>query len=224
LTVLEWAAMHSMPNAQFYDRAYFLGHRSNYIFGYHQMRYRLLWWRRLALIRRLAPHGRLLDVGCAFGFFLRFLDGHHESYGIDVSAHAVEQARRVVEVADRVQQADIQETMPFPHQFELITAFDLVEHLPRPEAAVRQLAQATKPGGYVVLELPTREPLLNRDGSHVYRQIAYWTSLLEGAGYQILRVQGYWTIGLRIILIPARRRANYHQIIARRPPASPERP
>jgi len=199
-----------------FERPYFHGRGSNYLFGYHRLRARWFWRRRVRLVRTLLPHGRLLDVGCAFGFFLALLDGAYEAYGLDISDYAIAQARRILPSPERLQQGDVTAGVPFPEPFDLITAFDVAEHLADPAGALARLAEALRPGGLLVLELPTRSAWIDRDQSHRYHPLSHWTGLLREAGFQVFRTQGFWTIGLRIVLLPAGRRANYHQLIARR--------
>ncbi len=206
-----------MSEVDGFGRAYFLGRDSNYIFGYHRLQHRFWWRRRLRLIQRLLPSGRLLDVGCAFGFFLRWLGKRYETYGLDVSGYAIAQARRLLRPRGRVRQGDVQDRIPFSAPFDVITAFDVVEHLDRPDEALRHITQALRPGGYLVLECPTHATPIDRDGSHQYRPLRRWVALLKQAGLRTLSVQRYWTIGLRMILVPTARGANYVQVVAQRP-------
>lgn len=200
-----------------FDRAYFEGVGSNYVFGYRWLRPKLFWSRRLRLVRDLLPAGRLLDVGCAFGYFLCHLDGRYEACGFDLSRYAVEYARRTVPPPTIIRTGDVERGVPFGGPFDLITAFDLFEHLARPEAALRHVNRMLRPGGYLILELPTIVPLINRDDSHCYRSLAEWSALLQAEGLTMVRVRGFWTVGFRLVTIPADRWANYHQIVAQRP-------
>ena len=198
-----------------YQRAYFFGENSNYIFGYPGLNHRFWWRTRLRLVRRLRPCGRLLDVGCAFGFFLKLLGPAYETYGMDLSDYAVEEARRVLQSRERVRKADLEQEIPFSGIFDLITVFDLIEHLERPVVALKHLSEALHPDGFLVLEFPTRGSLIDRDACHLYRSIQEWQKLLEQAGLRVVELKGYWTAGLRLLMFPVKRRANYYRIVAR---------
>ncbi len=77
----------------------------------------------------------VLDLGCGGGEFLSFLSGRGFSnlIGIDASAQQMERAKKNVPNA-RLINGDVTEIAQFaPETFGLITAFDLLEHLPKNE-------------------------------------------------------------------------------------------
>ena len=202
-----------------FDRSYFHGRDSNYLFGYDCLAARIFWSRRVRLVRQLAQTGsRLVDVGCAFGFFLKHLDGCYETYGVDISEYAIERARRILKFQDRIRCADVERGIPFPGSFDVITAFDIVEHLQDPPAAFAQFSRVLRPTGCLVLEFPTGAPWIDRDASHRYQSLPHWIALLERAGFHLMWARGFWTIGWRTMVVPSHRRANYYQIVARLSP------
>src|SRR2546426_9146876 len=91
--------------------------------------------RKLAFYRSLAERAagtnerpRILDIGCAFGYFLASLDGRWVRFGVDASRYAIEQARvRLPGAQFAVSQLD---GAPMGRQFDIITAFDVLEHMP----------------------------------------------------------------------------------------------
>ncbi len=101
-------------------------------------------------LRRVRPHGRLLDVGCGLGFFLQALGGDYDAVGLEWSHPVVEMMRdlplRVVE--DR-----------FPHhpfessESDIITFHNMLDHLPDPLGALRAAHDLLKPGGLLMLSL-----------------------------------------------------------------------
>src|SRR5439155_1182863 len=93
---------------------------------------------------------RLLDAGCAMGFFLNQAraDGW-EVEGIDPSRWAAEYARR--EFGLTVHNAPLVKVPLPPASFDVITLWDVVEHLPHPVADLTHLAKALKPGGLFAL-------------------------------------------------------------------------
>ena len=100
----------------------------------------------------MSPPARVLDVGCGNGDFLAIAqDAGYIVTGIDVSdavvSHSV--ARGVSAVSGDFL------THPFETAFDLVTFWDVMEHLRDPEAFFRRTQALLCPGGYVVLKVPT---------------------------------------------------------------------
>jgi Methylase involved in ubiquinone/menaquinone biosynthesis len=118
---------------------------------------------------------RLLDIGCAFGFFLSCIDTTWQRYGIDISAYAIDQARRRVPEAHlMVSNATM---LPFKEKFDMIVAFDILEHVPRLETASASILSKLAPGGYFIFVVPVYDGptgpiirLLDRDTTHVQKK------------------------------------------------------
>jgi SAM-dependent methyltransferase len=105
--------------------------------------------RTVAFIRKFVPTGRLLDIGCAYGFFLQEARPHFEVAGIELAADAAEHCRRngldvVTGVADAA-------TLARLGQFDVITLFDVIEHLPAPDEVLALAARHLRPGGIMVV-------------------------------------------------------------------------
>jgi SAM-dependent methyltransferase len=109
--------------------------------------------RRLQLLRTLPPriprHGRLLDVGCAAGFFLAEAQAHYEVQGVELSTWSSAFARDRLKLpvfTGTLQQAGL----PANH-FDVITLWDVIEHVPEPLPVLAEAARVLKPGGRLVL-------------------------------------------------------------------------
>jgi SAM-dependent methyltransferase len=93
--------------------------------------------------------GRLLEVGCAYGFFLEVAAAAWDVYGIDVSAAAV--AGCSPTLTGRVTCGDLL-TYPTPTQrFDWVVAWDTIEHLENPIAYTKRFWEMLNPGGHVAL-------------------------------------------------------------------------
>jgi len=105
--------------------------------------------RTVSFIRKFVPAGRLLDIGCAYGFFLQEARAHYDVAGIEPAAEAAEHCRRNgLEVVTGVADAP---TMARLGQFDVITMFDVIEHLPEPDAVLALAVRHLKPGGILVI-------------------------------------------------------------------------
>lgn len=116
---------------------------------------------RVAQIARVAPGGTLLDVGCAAGFFLHAAAERYEVTGVEVSAFASAYARE--EFGQRVFTGEIFDAPLADAEFDVVTMWDVIEHLADPAAVMAEVARVTRPGGLVVLTTgDVRGPLAAR--------------------------------------------------------------
>jgi SAM-dependent methyltransferase len=109
------------------------------------------YWARY--FRALKPSGKLLDVGCGLGFFLKRMQNIYDSYGVDVSEYSVEETRKVALKA-RVHIASATELPFHDDYFDIITAFDIVEHLENPEVFFREASRLLKKDGMLLISTP----------------------------------------------------------------------
>lgn len=108
---------------------------------------------RLGVLRSLgAHHGQLIDLGCASGFFIdEALNHGFDAYGIEPSTAA--RAHATVRTAQRIALSLDSPTLP-PH-FDVITLWDVLEHLPDPFSTLASLRQRLRPSGWLALVVPT---------------------------------------------------------------------
>jgi SAM-dependent methyltransferase len=104
--------------------------------------------------RRLPRGGRLLEVGCGYGRFLRALEGLPlELEALEVSAEAASHAEQTVPGL-RVQRCTVEEAQFPDGRFDCIVLIAVLEHLKDPRAVLRQLHRWLAPGGVVVILVP----------------------------------------------------------------------
>ena len=107
-------------------------------------------------LRFLPPPGagdRLLDLGAAIGLFVeRARRAGWNADGLDPSAWACRYATDVL--GQPVRQGTIETAAPAPGQYDAVTMWEVIEHLPDPGATLRGVAAALKPGGVLVLSTP----------------------------------------------------------------------
>jgi 2-polyprenyl-3-methyl-5-hydroxy-6-metoxy-1,4-benzoquinol methylase len=115
--------------------------------------YRRTFRLRKRLVDRFAPRtGRVLDVGCAAGFFLEVLrDAGWDVLGLEPSAPIRATARERLG-ADAVLAEPLGEADLAPASFDLVTMWDVLEHLPDPVAALRAARGLLAPGGRLIVE------------------------------------------------------------------------
>lgn len=141
-------------------------------------RRRLADWRRdpsvpvyarwLERIERRVPAGRLLDVGCAFGTFLA-LAGERgwEPHGVEVSQYASAVARDTW--GFEVFTGDLEDYPGVPGSFDLVTFWDVIEHVGRPRQNLATAWRLLRPGGLLLLTTDNFAGLVARLGEAAYR-------------------------------------------------------
>lgn len=142
-------AMH----AKYGDDAYFEGGEGGYSsYQSQEATLRPTFRRFLAeLDRRGMTGGRLLEVGCAYGFFLDEAASHfaHRT-GTDYSPAALEKARGR---ADRLILGGTGE-LPEDELFDCIAVVHVIEHIYDPVSFLRTLSRHLRPGGWLVVATP----------------------------------------------------------------------
>ena len=128
-----------MPDAAgYFDREYF---------QLHPGKVRYLDYLVRLLGRHGVPEGRVLDVGAGYGFFLAALEkAGYEAHGVEISPHAVEQARQRTQ--GKVIEQGAEEPLPFPDgHFDAVTLLDVIEHLKDYGATLESCRRVLRPGG-----------------------------------------------------------------------------
>ena len=133
---------------------------------------------------------RILDVGCGTGANLLMLSQYGDAEGVDVSEDALAFCReRGLENV----KLGAAEKLPYDDgTFDLVTALDVVEHLDDDLAGLREMRRVLRPGGRVLLFVPTFMFLwgLQDDVSNHRRRyrMPELGRVLEQAGFEVERM------------------------------------
>ena len=121
----------------------------------------------------LCGHGKsALDIGCAYGYTSQTLASlGYDTVGVDVSAWGTKQAKSLL--GNEFMVCDVQTPLPFnADKFDLVTCFDVLEHLPNPEKALSNMFHVCK--GTLVcttpnkkVEKPIRKLMRDYDETHI---------------------------------------------------------
>jgi 2-polyprenyl-3-methyl-5-hydroxy-6-metoxy-1,4-benzoquinol methylase len=116
----------------------------------------------LALFRQIGhvipsrKDAHILDLGCGYGGFLLQLQerGYVNTMGIDISPQQVATASQLG--VRGVREGTIDQALSTNQQFDIITMFDVIEHLTRSEAinVLTRIHQTLAPGGALIVRTP----------------------------------------------------------------------
>jgi 2-polyprenyl-3-methyl-5-hydroxy-6-metoxy-1,4-benzoquinol methylase len=105
--------------------------------------------RSIDFIHRFIRSGRLLDLGCAYGFFLKEARCYFAVFGIELAEHAAASCRETgLNVLSGVANESNMERIG---EVDVITMFDVIEHLPQPREVLALCYRYLKPGGIIVI-------------------------------------------------------------------------
>lgn len=165
---------------------------------------RPLWRRWVKIIQKYKASGKLLDVGCGEGFFLAYAGRYYDAHGIDISEYAIREAKyRANQVTISLGDAT---NLDYKNEsFDIVTCFDLLEHLPDPQLAIQEFYRVLKNNGIVIIRVPNTDSIGarlkkeewfgHRDKTHIsLLSNEEWIDLLKTNGFEILEVfyDGLW--------------------------------
>jgi SAM-dependent methyltransferase len=170
-------------------------------------------------VRPRLPYGyRVLEVGCGTGNVLRALQVAATGgvvVGMDLHIEGLRVARDRVRPA-LVLQADA-ESPPFSVKFDVVGAFDVIEHLDDDVAVLKTLRKLLTDRGFLLLTVPASPSLWSYFdvGSHHRRRyvLAELRDKLASAGYTVEFVSPYMSALFPILWVARRvtgRRYNRH--------------
>jgi|GEM_PF-638788 len=140
---------------------------------------------------------RLLDVGCGLGFFLKEIEDQFEIYGVEISTFQAQFARERLGLnvfCGTLLQANYPDDY-----FDVVTLWEVIEHLPDPIEHIKEINRILKPGGLLALSTPNFSGLtsiVTKEKWHLYdpKEHLYYFSpksiknILQGSGFQITNI------------------------------------
>ena len=146
--------------------------------------------------RHLLPlegHNRsVMDVGCGMGALLTLLNERgFRCYGLDRSTFILGQGSQVVNA--QLVACDIEHGVSLRLEFDLITCFEVLEHLEYPQHALAHMFGVLAPGGTLLASTPFPNAQARRDPTHVSLYAPRtWRWLLDQAGFANVQAHPIW--------------------------------
>ncbi|MBN1847759.1 MAG: class I SAM-dependent methyltransferase [Deltaproteobacteria bacterium] len=103
--------------------------------------------------------GRILDVGCGYGFFLReMMRRGWQVEGIEISP--IGRAYAVQKWGMEIHSRPLEELGLPENRFDVITLFYVIEHVSDPIGLMKEVHRILKPGGLIFLRWPHSTPII----------------------------------------------------------------
>ncbi len=201
---LKESELHDIYNESYYRNPAFRGKQTTF-YGYGEYikekdDIRATFQRRLKWINKFSKKGKLLDIGCATGFFLELATEHGwKVQGLELAKFAHEYATKKLKLP--VLNKTLEDAKFKEESFEAVSLFDVVEHLPNPKSTVKEVHRVLKKGGVFAITTPNIGSLVakmlgkNWEEVRRVREHIYFFSektlkrMLEESGFEVLRVE-----------------------------------
>lgn len=163
------------------------------------------WWfrgRRAILAALIADlplpkPARILEAGCGPGGNLAMLSAFGEVTGMEPDAASRDYAAEQTGVS--VQAGALPAPLPFPPaSFDLVCAFDVIEHVDDDDDSVAALGRLLRPGGFLAATVPGQPWMWSRhDEAHHHKrryQMAPFRRLFDDAGLTVVKASYFNTL------------------------------
>jgi len=182
--------------------------------GYHKCFQRVSSWQAkkqlnsgekyCGYIKKYKKNGRILDIGCSAGFFLKAAkENGWETYGLEVSDDTAEIARKRYGL--NVLTGVLNENTFPDGYFDVVSMWDVVEHISDPVKTVAIINKILAPEGILILSTPNIDGLFPRMAYKMSGRMNDWlhpepphhlfqfskktiAKLLETSGFKLLEI------------------------------------
>ncbi len=124
---------------------------------WHQKRFSHI----ISELKNLSLQGKILDIGCHSGDLTNIIQEFTNCrvYGVDISQSSIEYAKKRFKKIEFFV-ADLSENIDsFNGNFEMITAFDVLEHILEIDKLLIKISHLISPGGYLMIGVPNENML-----------------------------------------------------------------
>ncbi len=199
---------------KFYDKDYYKG---NSEYSYYDEReaeeYSLyVWEKRIRKIRTYAGSGNILDIGCAFGGFLKAASKWFTPFGIELSEYSCEHAKKLYN--DNIHSGTLNDNPFQKNVFSVITMIEVIEHLKEPLRTLVECYNLLKTDGLLVIQTANMDALQakffgDKYGYYMPGHLSYFTkknltTMLNDIGFKKIKVYQPVEFGLMPKLLKSR--------------------
>lgn len=148
----------------------------------------------------------LMEIGCGTGYVLAGLSEARPKLrltGGDIYVNTLKLASGRVPSAEFLQ-VDARQ-LPFEEEFDVVGAFDVLEHIEDDEVVLREMYRSTKTGGGAIITVPQHQWLWSATDETSYHKRRYTRAELlrkvENAGFRPVRVTSFITFLFPAMLV-----------------------
>ncbi|MBA2613428.1 MAG: class I SAM-dependent methyltransferase [Bacteroidetes bacterium] len=162
---------------------------------------------RFKFIQKFIKSGNLFDLGAGWGhFMLAGKELGYDVYGVEISEqpylYCVNDLKLPVDHIDFFE-------MDESKKFDIITMWDVLEHIDKADEFLAKCNKLTKPGGYLVLQVPQIDSYFAKRHKDNWKMMGldhvnYFgketiTRILANSGYEVVKIKSSFEIKLFIM-------------------------
>lgn len=111
-------------------------------------------WEFRVVRQRVARGDKVLDIGCGEGAFLASLHSSVRRTGIDHSQPALKELIDTAPAVEALAEGALEHATRRPHEYDVVTAFQILEHVEQPRELLRAARRLVHSEGSVYVSVP----------------------------------------------------------------------
>jgi 2-polyprenyl-3-methyl-5-hydroxy-6-metoxy-1,4-benzoquinol methylase len=157
------------------------------------------------IARHFAGARSMLEIGCGTGSVLQSIERalpHLKLMGSELSPHGLVFAKQRLQERVTLLQMDAR-SIPARAQFDIIGAFDVIEHIKEDEAVLQAIRAALKPGGGAIITVPQHPWLWSPADESAHHQRRYrrreLETKLQRCGFSVMQSSSFNAVMLPVM-------------------------
>ncbi len=136
---------------------------------------------------------KVLEIGCSIGGASSILaDRGFNVFASDISELALQNASRLAKENGRkisFYRFDVQNKIPISQKFDIIYAFEVIEHLKNPFKAIENMRLKLKTKGIIICSTPNRDYDRSSDPTHInVKTEKEWEKIFKSVGFTNIKI------------------------------------
>ena len=191
-----------------YDKDYYEGDSSNYgCYGGYRGKFLgfarfIINGKAMRLIKKYKKNGRLLELGCAYGYFInKAKNNGFDATGCDISQFAIDEGKKMFPDID-ISQSDISKLKFKDKTFDIVATFETLEHCKNLEDVLEEMNRVIKDDGLLLVSIPDTQVLpveKDVDPTHIWHlSLEEWVKRISKSGFKLIKSLTYPPLMIKI--------------------------